>query len=315
MEMPVYLFTGFLEAGKTKFVQETLQDPAFNEGESMLLVLCEEGEEEYDLSAMPLAGENITIVTFDEEQMLTPDRLQAAQKRAKASRVLVEYNGMWNLDTLYAALPDNWFVCEEIYLADAETIMAYNANMRQLVFDKLQSAQMVIFNRVNRDMDIVALHKLVRAVNRRTGIGYEYVDGSFVPDQIEDPLPFDLNADVVEIKEDDYAVWYAHLSENMPMYDGKTIQYLGLVVRDPSMGGDHMAIGRQVMVCCADDTAYRPLVAKYSGASRFKTGDWVLVTGKVKLEKSRFYEGKGPVVYVTKIDKAAPAQNPVATFY
>ena len=315
MEMPVYLFTGFLEAGKTKFIQETLADPKFNEGERMLLILCEEGEEEYDLSVMPGGGENITIVTFDEEQMITPDRLSAAQKRAKAQRVLVEYNGMWSLDTLYAALPDGWFVCEEIFLADAQTIGAYNANMRQLVFDKLQSAQMVIYNRCENSTDIEALHKLVRAVNRRTGIGYEFVDGSFMPDEIEDPLPFDLIAPVVEIKEEDYAVWYAHLSENMATYDGKTIEYLGVVVRDPSMGSDHMAIGRQVMVCCADDTAYRPLVAKFSGASRFKTGDWVLVTGKIKLEKSRFYEGKGPVVYVTQIRPAAPAQNPVATFY
>ena len=52
-DVPVYLFTGFLEAGKTKFIQETLEDKRFNSGEKTMLLLCEEGEEEYDISAMP----------------------------------------------------------------------------------------------------------------------------------------------------------------------------------------------------------------------------------------------------------------------
>ena len=48
MEIPVYLFTGFLDSGKTKFIQETLEDVNFNNGEKILLVVCEEGEEEYN---------------------------------------------------------------------------------------------------------------------------------------------------------------------------------------------------------------------------------------------------------------------------
>ncbi len=315
MEMPVYLFTGFLEAGKTKFLQETLQDKNFNEGERMLVILCEEGEEELDLSVMPGGGENITVITFDEEQLLTTDRLRAAGKRAKATRVLVEYNGMWGIDTFYRALPENWFVCEELTLMNAETVMAYNANMRQLVFDKLQSSQMVIFNRVKQDEDVMPFHKLVRGASRRAGIGYEYVDGTFTPDNIEDPLPFDLNASEVVIGDGDYAVWYAHLSENMETYDGKVVSYLGMVGRDKSMPRDLMAIGRQVMTCCADDIAYRPLVARYKSAASYQMGDWVRVTGRITLEKSEYYQGKGPILNVTRIEKAPAPENPVAEFY
>ena len=51
MPIPVYAFTGFLDAGKTKFIQETLEDERFNTGERTLVLICEEGEEEYDLSA------------------------------------------------------------------------------------------------------------------------------------------------------------------------------------------------------------------------------------------------------------------------
>ena len=43
-EIPVYLFTGFLDAGKTTFIQETLEDPQFNDGQKTLILLCEEGE-------------------------------------------------------------------------------------------------------------------------------------------------------------------------------------------------------------------------------------------------------------------------------
>ena len=48
MEIPVYLFTGFLESGKTSFIRDLLNDPNFAEGERTLLFLCEEGEEELD---------------------------------------------------------------------------------------------------------------------------------------------------------------------------------------------------------------------------------------------------------------------------
>ncbi len=315
MEMPVYLFTGFLEAGKTKFLQETLADPNFNEGEKMLVILCEEGEEELDLTVMPNGGENITVVTFDDEQLLTPDRLNAAAKRAKAERILVEYNGMWNIDSLYRALPEEWFVCEELTLMNAETIATYNANMRQLVFDKMQSAQMVIFNRVKSDDEIMTLHKLVRAVSRRTGIGYEYTDGTFTPDNIEDPLPFDINADEVVIEDKDYAIWYANLSENMQSYDGKTVTFVGVVGKDNSMPKNLMAVGRQIMTCCEADIAYRPLIAIYKDAKNYQSGDWVRVTGKISLEESKYYQGKGPVLYVTNVSSAVAPQKSVAEFY
>ena len=58
-EYPVYLFTGFLESGKTSFINETLSDPKFyKDGDRTLLLLCEEGEEEYD---MDILKENIVI--------------------------------------------------------------------------------------------------------------------------------------------------------------------------------------------------------------------------------------------------------------
>ena len=140
-ELPVYLFTGFLEAGKTKFILETMHDPNFNDGKSKYLIICcEEGEEEYEAGEF---GDNVSINYFEEEALLTPDRISALAKRAKADIVVIEYNGMWQLDSLYRSLPENFMVYQEIMIADSTTFENYNANMRSLVVDKLQSAEMV----------------------------------------------------------------------------------------------------------------------------------------------------------------------------
>ena len=68
-DLPIYLFTGFLESGKTKFIQETLEDERFNAGEKTLLLVCEEGEEEYDISKMPY--QNVFIRTIEDKSELT----------------------------------------------------------------------------------------------------------------------------------------------------------------------------------------------------------------------------------------------------
>ena len=315
MEIPVYLFTGFLEAWKTTIIQDSLSDGSFNCGERWLVILCEEGEVELDLTKMAHGADKVTVVTFDEEQLLTADRLSAAQKRAKADRVIIEYNGMWNIQTVYDNLPEGWYIGEELCLIDSTTALAYNANMRQQMYDKLQSPAMVIFNRVVKDADVTPFHKLVRGVNRRAQIGYEYVDGSFVPDEIEDPLPFDINAPIITIADTDYAIWYSNMAENTDRYNGKTVRFLGVIARDPAMKNDTFAVGREIMTCCAADTAYRPLIAKYAKASTWKSGSWVLVTGKIKIEECPYYSGTGPVLYVTDVAAASKPAETVTTFY
>ena len=48
MAIPVYMFAGFLESGKTSFIASVLQDPGFTRDESTLIIQCEEGETEYE---------------------------------------------------------------------------------------------------------------------------------------------------------------------------------------------------------------------------------------------------------------------------
>ena len=313
MEIPVYLFTGFLEAGKTRFIADTMKDPNFNDGvRKYLVILCEEGEEELDPVEM---GENVAYATFDDPQRLTPDRLSAAQKRAGADVVVVEYNGMWQLDTFYNAIPENWMIYQEILVVDATTATVYNQNMRSLMVDKLTSCEMVVFNRVRPESDRLALHKLVRGISRRAMIWYEDVNGNLDMDEFEDPLPYDLEAPVVEIADQDFAIFYRDMTEELPKYIGKTIRFKGIVATDPALPNGHFAIGRHIMTCCADDIAYRGVVAKGMGSLKLSTRDWAIVEGTLSEEYSKLYQGRGPILTVKKIERAEKPEQELATFY
>ena len=225
-QIPVYAFTGFLDSGKTKFIQETLEDPRFNAGEKTLLLLFEEGEEEYDLSTYP--SQNVYIEVLD-QQTVTTKELLALQKKYKAERVVAELNGMQQVGDLYMRFPENWAIAQEIMFADSTTIMAFNANMRNLVMDKLVGAQMVVFNRLEKGQDVMPFHKLARAASRKIDILYDYTDGTTEFDQIQDPLPFDINAPIVEIKDEDFALWYRDVTEEPEKYDGKPVRFKGQV--------------------------------------------------------------------------------------
>ena len=205
IQIPVYAFTGFLDSGKTKFIQETLEDERFNAGERTLLLVFEEGEEEFDISTYP--HKNVFIEVLDQATVTTKE-LSALQKKYKAQRVVAELNGMQQIGDLYMRFPEEWAVAQEVMFADTTTFMAYNANMRNLVMDKLVGAQMVVFNRLEKGADVMPFHKIARAASRRIDILYDYTDGTTEFDELEDPLPFDINAPVICINDDDYAIWY-----------------------------------------------------------------------------------------------------------
>ena len=312
-QIPVYVFTGFLDSGKTKFIQETLEDPRFNDGERTLLLVFEEGEEEYDFSAYP--KQNVFMEVLD-QQTVTTKELQALAKKYRAERVVAEMNGMQLVGDLYMRFPEDWAVAQEVMFADSTTIMAYNANMRNLVMDKLVGAQMVVFNRLQPGADTLELHKLARAASRNIDILYDYTDGTTQFDDIEDPLPFDINAPVIQIMDEDYALWYRDVSAEPEKYDGKTVCFKAQVAMLRRDKDDMFAPGRFVMTCCVDDIQFCGIPCRYEKASTLESRSWVMVTAKITAEKHRLYKGElGPVLTaITVTTGAEPADPDVATF-
>ena len=312
-QIPVYAFTGFLDSGKTKFIQETLEDPRFNAGERTLVLIFEEGEEEYDLSTYP--KKNVYLEVLD-QQTVTTEELKALQKKYKAERVVAELNGMQQVGDLYMRFPDNWAIAQEVMFADATTFMTYNANMRNLVMDKLMGAQMVVFNRMTPGQDVMPFHKLARAANRRIDILYDSTDGTTKFDEIEDPLPFDINAPVIEVKDEDYALWYRDVSEEPEKYDGKTVHFKGQVAMLRRDKNGMFAPGRFVMTCCVEDIQFCGIPCRYTGAGSLESRSWVWVTAKISAEKHPLYKGDvGPVLTALSVETGAePADPDVATF-
>ena len=311
-QIPVYAFTGFFDSGKTKFIQETLEDPRFNAGERTLLLVFEEGEEEYDFSAYP--HQNVHLAVLDQETVTTKE-LQELAKKCKAQRVVAELNGMQLVGDLYTRFPKEWVLAQEVMFADASTFIAYNANMRNLVMDKLVGAQMVVFNRLEKGQDTLPFHKIARAANRRIDILYDYTDGTTDFDDLEDPLPFDINAPVIEIKDEDYALWYRDVTEEPQKYQGKKIRFKAQVAMLRREKNGMFAPGRFVMTCCVDDIQFCGVPCKYADAANLESRSWVMVEATISAEKHPIYQGElGPVLTAISVEKAEPAAEEVATF-
>lgn len=312
-QIPVYVFTGFLDSGKTRFIQETLEDPRFNAGERTLLLVFEEGEEEYDFSAYP--QKNVYLEVLD-QQTVTTKQMQALARKYKAERVVAELNGMQMVGDLYMRFPEEWAVAQEVMFADSTTVMAYNANMRNLVMDKLVGAQMVVFNRVKPGEDTMPLHKLARAANRRIDILYDYTDGTTSFDDVVDPLPFDINAPVITINDEDFALWYRDVTEEPQKYDGKKVRFKGQVAMLRKEKNSMFAPGRFVMTCCAEDIQFCGIPCRYPGSGSLQSRAWVMVTAKISAEKHALYKGDvGPVLTAIRVEEnAEPADPDVATF-
>ena len=311
MSIPVYLFTGFLDAGKTAFIQETLEDPGFNTGEKTLVLLCEEGENEYRPERF--AGGNVSFLPVEEQAGLTTAFLKDYQKKHRVDRVLIEYNGMWPLQALYDALPTDWDIYQIILLADSTTFASYMTNMRQLAVDKLQDPEMVIFNRCTDELKAALRKRNLRMVNRRADIYLEDLNGNSEDYNNGEVCPFDLDQKVIDIPDNDYGVWYVDVMDYPDRWAGKTVHMKLLMCHSKKYPGTHCP-GRFAMVCCENDVQFLGLVAKGVDLNKYKNRDWVEVEARMALENHSAYKGKGPVMHIISIKPCEKPANEVVTF-
>ncbi|MCI9407668.1 MAG: GTPase [Clostridia bacterium] len=313
-EVSVYLFLGFLEAGKTKFIQETLEDERMENGERTLLLLCEEGVEEY--APERFAVRDVAVATLESADELTLENLERLTEKYGAQRVVVEYNGAWLLQQFFDAMPESWVINQMMTFFDANTFLNYNKNMRQLVFDKVQMTQMVVFNRFKGEFDKMEFHKIVRGISRRPDIVYDYLGGKPEFDEIEDPLPFDVNAPVIEIEDRDFAWFYRDMAEKGKSYVGKTVRFKGMAATSKKVPAGYIVLGRHIMTCCEADIAYDGFAVKTNKLlTDIKTRDWLTVTAKIVYEYNSVYHSEGPVFVAEKLERAEPPEEQIVTFY
>lgn len=301
MPVPVYLFTGFLDSGKTTFLQSALEDDRFqNKKDRTLLLLAEEGECELDLSRVQ--GQ-VKIVSLTEKEQWDYRTLEDLYKRSRAQRVIIEYNGMWLLSDLQQAMPKSWQLYQVMMMADATTMDLYDSNMRQLVADKIAASEMVAFNRVTAATDKMKLHQLVRGVNRRAQILYEYAGGQTEIDDIEDPLPFDMDAEVIEVEDEDFGLLYMDCMDNPEKYHGKQISLRLLSMRSPKLANDQFVAGRIAVTCCADDASLIGFPAFAPATVTPQNRTYYRAVGTLIAEHHAVYGEVGPVLYVSEMQE------------
>lgn len=309
MEIPVYLIAGFLDAGKTDFINSVLAD-GFAREDKTLLICCEEGEEEYD----PAVLKNVAVVTVDSEEELTREKLMAWEKEHKPFQVLMEYNGMWSLERLYReVLPGNWPLYQIMTLVDANTFEVYVKNMGQLMMEKIINADMLIFNRCTEELRATLRKRNLRMVNRRAAIYLENDDGTSEDYYTGEECPFDLSQPVVDIPDDDFGLWFVDVMDHPERYAGKQL-HMKLVMCWSKKYPGTCCPGRFAMVCCADDVQFMGFVATGTGLEDYKDYDWVEVTGRMVVADHPAYQGKGPVMEILTHAPCAKAEQEVVSF-
>ena len=308
-DIPVYLIAGFLDAGKTNFINGILED-GFARQDRTLLLCCEEGEEEYN----PKALDNVTVITIEDEEELKCSYLKELEKKYRPQQVLIEYNGMWQMERLYReVLPANWVLYQIMTMVEASTFDLYAKNMGQLMMEKITNADMLVFNRCTPELRDSLRKRNLRMVNRRADIFLENVDGSSEDYLTGDECPFDLNQDVIDIPDDDFGVWYVDVMDHPDRYDGKLVHMKLIMCHSKKYPGIHCP-GRFAMVCCENDVQFLGLIAKGDTLDQYENRDWIEVTAKMSAEKHKAYKGVGPVMNVLSV---APCEKPaqeVVTF-
>ena len=309
MDIPVYLIAGFLDAGKTEFINGILRD-GFAAEDRTLLLCCEEGENGYD----PKVLGNVFTYTVEDEDQLTPDFLKKLEKQYRPKQVIVEYNGMWSMEKLYReGLPANWILYQIMCLVDATTFEMYLKNMGQLMMEKITNADMLVFNRCTEELKASLRARNLRMVNRRADIYLEDNDGNSEDYLTGNECPFDMTPELIDIPDDDYGVWYVDAMDHPDRWDGKKVHMKLIMCHSKKFPGVHCP-GRFVMTCCENDIQFVGIVAKGERLKAYKNRDWVEVTATVKKEAFEAYQGEGPVLYVEKISTTSKPEQEVVTF-
>ena len=312
IRVPIYLITGFLESGKTTFLRFTLDQDYFQIDGKTLLILMEEGEEEYDPKA--LAKNNTVVEVIEKEEDLTTERLEAMEIIHQPDRVVIEYNGMWLVSRFYdMKLPFGWGVEQQITCVDGSTFQVYMANMKSIFMDMVKYTDMVVFNRCKREDPLANYRRSIKVSNQSAEVIFEDEEGE-IDDIFGDQMPFDVNAPVIEIPPEDYGIWFVDAMDHPDTYVGKTVRFKGRVMKPRGMGSKFFVPGRIAMTCCADDTTFLGFVCKSAFAPKLKEKEWVEVTAKVAFERRMEYQGDGVVLYAENVTPCEPLEEEMVYF-
>ncbi len=310
-EIPVYVTCGFLESGKTSFVRGILEDHEFTELQKSLVIVCEEGEEEYDEKL--LRESNAVAEYIENEEDLTEKHIRELIKKHAPAMILIEFNGTWNIENLFSVLPKEAPVVQTFTMIDAGTFEVYLANMRGIIMNFVKYSDVVIINRCTAETKKASIRRTMKGANGRIAVMYENAEG-VSDDEVEDDLPFDLTKDLIEMEDGDFGVWYLDVMENPAKYAGKKVRFKAMVYRDAEMPKGFFYAGRYAMTCCEADIQFVGVMVRWKGADKLPYMGYVNVTGEVSVEANEMYTAPGPVVTASMIMPGSTPEDKLVYF-
>lgn len=292
-QIPVFVINGFLEAGKTQFTKFTMQQDYFITDGKTLLIVCEEGEEEYDKEV--LEKYNTVAIYIEDLEELSLDKLRKLDKEYKPERVIIEWNGIWLQDKL--VIPSEWFINQMVSIFDTSTMDLYFKNMKAFMGPMLKYTELIICNRADDiEEEILAKYHLsLRAMAANAEIVFEGKDGEIRGDfSIE--LPYNLDDKIIKIENKDFGIFYVDSIDRPEKYNGKVFEFTAQVLKPPHAPfGNVFVPVRKVMTCCEDDVQYLGHICNYKGAINLKNRQWVKVRARLEYKYHDAYKQEGPV--------------------
>lgn len=304
--MPVFLINGFLEAGKTEFLLFTMEEDYFQIEGKTLLIVCEEGDTEYEMDV--LEKTKTAVVYIENQEDMTPEYLEELELLYNPERILIEWNGIWNQDEL--KLPADWLIYQQITIIDASTFELYAKNMKPLLAAMVRGSELIICNRCDEVENLDSCRRTLKSLNTKCQIIFEDGEGE-IEEITEADLPYDLTADIIEIPPEAYGIWYIDCMDKPDRYEGKTVEFTAMVLKSPNFPKNYFVPGRMAMTCCEDDMAFLGYICKAREARNLETRQWVRVQARIAVEFWQDYEGEGPVLYAQSVVPAEPIKEVV----
>lgn len=316
-EMMVYVILGFLEAGKTSLICDLVTDDMFDGGTKTLIIACEEGEEEYSQAVL---DQGLAVCEYIEnEESFNGKIIEKFLKKHRPGRLIIEYNGMWpvsHIPEIYDELEEICFDKEIVFqtlgVANDETFALYMKNMPSMMVEHFKIAQMFIINRCSLETNKRAIRGSIKAVNPAAQIVYESEDEAFY--EMKEELPFDINADIINISDDDFGIWYIDMTEHKENYNGKTLKVTGMIQKTPGLPKGFAVFGRFAMTCCADDVQYMGFLCKADDWKAYKNKQYVTVIARMEYKYMREYGEEGPVFYAEEVEVAEKPKEELVYF-
>lgn len=308
----VYMFTGFLDSGKTSLIRNTCMDPDFmRDCTNNVIISIEEGEVEYGTDW--LKAHKSFLVQVDSFKDLTYKKLKEIDETYHPSQVMIEFNGTESMsEFLQGPFLEHWHLVQVITTIDTNTFSNYVANMRSFMFENVRYSDLVVFNRCLASQKKSGLRGNIKAMNR--GCQIVYLDyNNTVLELGDDDLPYDINADVVDIPNEEYGFWYMDCAENPGKYANKTFRIRGKVAEIIKSSTNSIILGRKAMVCCEDDTSLCGITVTGLYTPDLVVGDWLEVEGKLNVFETEDGQMAG-VIYATAAKTVAPLENEYVYF-